>query len=393
MLRDLFLLIIIMTLLTTIAIADTKSHMDIGMGLFNQGSYSDALGEFEVAFNESPDSVDAHFYYALALYYCDKLEQSRAEFRKIAKKEKDSPWGKASLQFIEAIDLNITAPEKEDDFDGVFILSYDSDDNITYNPSLVAEGGDTKTSAQMNITYKPVLLSYRPISFSLNPYAINYYRNPNYNMYGGSGDIVIYSPNFNGTYASLSYGSGTYYQKYDKYYLTDYIEARYNLNLIGLPGTWTTVYTGGTNNVYQMASYEAYDSYDSKVGIRQNLNLLMHVQYEGKFSRTRSDDYANHSNEFEIGAYAPFPYFHKLFITGKYINKQFLYDDSIGKDLRQDSSYIFDMYFSKEYIDSVTLGLRYTFTNYTSNLDKTQTALGYGSYQDRILSLSISYDF
>jgi tetratricopeptide (TPR) repeat protein len=375
------------------AFAQSLSHFDAGMEAFNKNKYSEAVKEFKLAVDEDPDSIGSRFYYALALYYTDKLDVARDEFRKIAEKAKDSPWGKSAMSYIEAIDLGIYAPAPENDFGGYLNLSYDSNDNMTYNPVLVAEGGDNRTYGQISLVYKPTILSSKPFSISCNTFGSMYYKNTDYNEYGGGTDASLYLPFFLGSFLTFSGGGLSDYLKYDPYYTSSYDELRLTFNVFGESLAWTSLYGGSSNTFYMSSTYEVFDSYDSKIGIRQNLNALMYVEYLNKLSDTRGGDFAYRSDEYSIGAVAPFPGYHKLTFTVKYMNKFFLYEDSIGKEHRHDTSYTFDMLISRNLIKNLSFGLRYSITAYLSNLLKDESALGYGSYLDHILSLSFSYKF
>jgi len=375
------------------AFAQSVSHFDAGMEAFDKNKYSEAVKEFKLSLDEYPDSIESRFYYALALYYTDKFDEARDEFKKIAIKTKDSPWGKSALSYIEAIDLGIYAPVPENDFAGYLTVSYDSDDNITYNPVLVAEGGDNRTYGQLSLSYKPTIFSSKPLSISCNSYGSMYYKNTNNNEYGGGSDASLYVPFFLGSFLTFSAGGLSDYLKYDPYYTGSYDECRLTFNLFGESLAWTSIYGGSSNTLYRSSAYEGYDCYDSKIGIRQNLNALMYVEYLNKLSDTRGEDFAYRSDEYSIGALAPFPWQHKLSIAVKYMNKFFLYEDSIGNDHRHDTSYTFDILISRDLIKCLTFGLRYTFTAYSSNLMKDESALGYGSYLDHVLSLSFSYKF
>jgi len=375
------------------AFAQSLSHFDAGMEAFNKNKYGEAVKEFKLSVDEDPDSIGSRFYYALALYYTDKLDAARDEFKKVAEKAKDSPWGLSASSYIEAIDLSIYAPAPENDFGGNLNLSYDSDDNITYNPVLVAEGGDNRTYGQFSLVYKPTIFSSKPFSISCNTFGSMYYKNTNNNEYGGGSDASLYVPFFLGSFLTLSGGGLSDYLKYDPYYTGSYDECRLTLNVFGESLAWTSIYGGSSNTFYSSSPYEGYDCYDSKIGIRQNLNALMYVEYLNKLSDTRGEDFAYRSDEYSIGALAPFPWQHKLSMVVKYMNKFFLYEDSIGKDHRHDTSYSFDILISRDLIKCLTFGLRYTFTAYSSNLMKDESALGYGSYMDHVLSLSFSYKF
>jgi len=385
--------LIILFLFSAAAFAQTLSHFDVGMGAFNKNKYGEAAKEFKMSLEEAPGSIEFRFYYALALYYDDKLDEAKLEFSKVAEKAKDSPWGKSAMSYIEAIDLGIYAPAPENDFGGSLNLSYDSDDNITYNPVLVAEGGDNRTYGQLYLSYKPTIFSSKPLSISCNGYGSMYYKNTNNNEYGGGADASLFVPFFWGSFLTLSGGSLSDYLKYDPYYTGSYDECRLTFNVFGESLAWTSIYGGNANTLYRSSTYEGYDCYDSKIGIRQNLGALIYVEYLHKLSDTRGEDFAYRSDEYSIGALAPFPGQCKLSIIAKYTNKLFLYEDPIALDLRHDSSYIFDILISRDFLDCLNFGLRYSFTNYTSNLLKDETALGYGSYQDHILSLSFSYRF
>ena len=375
------------------ALAQSVSHFDAGMEAFNKNKYGEAVKEFKLSLDEYPDSIESRFYYALALYYTDKFDEARDEFNKVAEKTKDSPWGKSALSYIEAIDLGIYAPVPENDLGGALNISYDSDDNITYNPVLVAEGGDNRTYGQFSLVYKPTIFSSKPFSISCNTYGSMYYKNTGNNEYGGGGDASLFVPFYWGSFLTLSAGSMSDYLKYDPYYTGSYDECRLTFNLFSEGLSWTSIYGGSANTLYRSSTYEGYDCYDSKVGIRQNLGALIYVEYQTKLSDTRGDDFAYRSDEYSIGALAPFLWQCKLSIIAKNMNKLFLNEDSIGKDHRHDTSYSFDILVSRDIIKSISFGFRYTYTAYSSNLLKDESALGYGSYMDHVLSLSFSYKF
>ena len=384
---------IFLVIFSLVVFAQSLSHFDAGMEAFNKNKYGEAVKEFKLSLDEDPDSIGYRFYYALALYYTDKLDAAREEFNKVAEKAKDSPWGKTALSYIEAIDLGIYAPVPENDLGGYLNISYDSDDNITYNPVLVAEGGDNRTFGQLTLSYKPTIFSSKLLSISCNSYGSMYYKNTNYNEYGGGGDASLFLPFFWGSFLTLSGGSLSDYLKYDPYYAGSYDECRLTFNVFGESLAWTSIYGGSSNTLYRSSTYEGYDCYDSKIGIRQNLGALIYVEYLNKLSDTRGEDFAYRSEEYSIGALAPFPWQCKLSIVVKNMNKLFLNEDSIGKDRRHDTSYSFDIMISRDIIKSLTFGLRYTYTAYSSNLLKDESALGYGSYMDHLLSLSFSYKF
>jgi len=384
---------LILILFSHAAFAQSPARFDSGMQVFNKANYGQAIKEFQAALEENPDSVESRFYYALSLYYDYRLDESRAEFSKVAEKYKDSPWGRSALSFIQAIDLGFYAPAPEKDLSGYLNISYDTDDNIAYNQIQVAEGEDTRTSGMLSLSYKPTIFSYKPISISCNSYGTMYYKNTDNNEYGGGGDASLYLPLLWGTFFSVSGGSVSDYLKYDPYYTSGYDEGRLTFNLFGENLAWTSIYGGSTNIYYASSAYEGYDSHDSRIGIRQNLNALIYLECQHKYSDTRSDNYAYMSDEYSIGATAPFILYSKFFVLVKYMNKLFLNDDPVGHDQRHDTSYSFDINVTKNIFKYLTLGLRYNYTMYESNLRKDQSVLGYGSYNDHILSLSISYVF
>jgi hypothetical protein len=373
--------------------SQSLTHFDTGMVAFEKENYNEAAQEFSISLTEDQDNIGSRFYYALALYYSDKLSESRSEFVKVAQKAKDSPWGQSALSYVEAIDLGMFAPLPEKDFEGYFNLAYDSDDNVNLSPSFVAEGTDTRTSSQLSLVYKPTLFSYKPVSFSINGYGSQYYKNTSYNSSGGSTDISLYTPFILDSFFSMYYGSGINYLKYDPYYISDYYEGRLTLNFFSDSLAWTSVYYSGSKDLYRMTTYEPFDASNRTVGIRQNLNSLMYLQYENKALITRGDDYAYRSDEFSLSATAPFMFLHKFTITGTYINKNFIYDDSLAKQIRHDTAWVIDLNVIKDITRYLAFSLKYLITNNTSTLDKTQTALGYGSYLEHVVSLSFSYKF
>lgn len=378
------------------AAANVKSHFERGMAAFDRGAYSEAKKEFKASLKENPQSTEYRFYYALALYYTDDLKEARAEFKKISEESTYPDWRKAANSYIEAMDLGIFAPMPEKDIEGYLIIAFDNDDNITYGPTVVAGGQDNRSSSQLSVTYKPLFASFRPLSLSINANGSIYDKNTNYNMYGAGLDMALNVPLIWDSYGTLSYGSINRYLKYDLYYLSDYIEGRITFN--PLPGILsdTSLYLGGANNLYKISTYEGYDGYETRFGLRQDLNSYLFVQYDYKASLTRQDDFSNRADEYSIGATIPFPLFHRLYITGKYTNKNFLYGDSISidkKEVRHDNSSVFDLLFSRDLMRGLTLGLRYIYTKYFSSLDSDNTALGYGSYVDHVVSVSIYYKF
>ena len=184
-----------------------------------------------------------------------------------------------------------------------------------------------------------------------------------------------------------------YKEAEDPYFTDDYVASSISFKVFSGEQAWTTIYLNGANVLYTDPSYEAYNSYDTNFGIRQSLNRVIYVQYDHRFSDANSSDYVSKSDEYMFGATIPLPGMHKLYISQKYINKHYINIDSVGLSRRHDTAYVYDFYGTREIIRGLSVGLRYTKTNYSSNLDKTQTALSYGSYLGSVFSLSISYKF
>ncbi|MFH1710363.1 MAG: hypothetical protein ABH860_04745 [bacterium] len=391
--RKVILTTLILLCFSFAVFAQSLSHFNAGMEAFDNNKYGEAVKEFKLSLEEDPDSIESRYYYAISLYYKDEFEGAKSEFKKVAEKANDSPWGRSALSYMEAIDLGVYAPSPEKDFGGYFLLTYDSDDNTAYNQAIVADGQDNRSSTQLSLVYKPVVLSSRPVAISLNSFGSTYYKNTDYNEYGGSADASFYVPFLWGSSFTLSCGSGLDYLKYDQYYTNDYAEGRFIFNLFGESPAWTSIYGGGSDIFYKLASYEVYDSRDSKFGIRQNLNSFVYFEYLNRFSDTRSDDFAYRSDEYSIGTVMPLPFYFKLSTVARYMNKFFLYEDSIGRESRYDTSSSLDLLLSRDIIKGLTLGLKYAVMLYSSNLDSDETALGYGSYVDHVLSLSFSYRF
>lgn len=373
--------------------AQPKSHFDSGIEEFKSDRYGAALKEFGAACQEDPNSVECRFYHALTLYYMDNMKEARAEFNMVAEKEKGSQWGIAARSYADSIDQGYFAPLPEKDFDGYINLSYETDDNVAYSPSLIAGKADNKSSALVSVSYDPLMFSLRPLSFSFSAYGLMYDKNTSYNLYGSSSDVLFRLPMPLESFATFSYGSGNYTMKNDPYYSADYIDARYTINAPAGSQTWTSIYVGGTNSLYKIDAYKGYDGYESRVGIRHDLNAMTYLQYDIKRSDTRSSDFVNIADEYSLGETINFPFFHKILAILKYTNKFYKYDDSIANDLRHDTSFGIDLIITKDITRYVSLGIKYIYTNNTSNLDSTSTALGYGSYINHVLSLSISYKF
>lgn len=393
MVKDFVLHLMILLILSVTVLAQTISHFDSGLDEFKNERYGPALKQFEVACQDNPHSVECRFYYALSLYYTDRLKEARSEFSKIVDDQKGSQWGIAARSYMDAIDMGYFAPLPEKDFDGYINLSYETDDNVAYSPFLIAAKADNKSSALLSVSYDPLIFSLRPLSFSCNLYGLIYDKNTNYNLDGGSSDVLFRLPLPMNSYATFSYGSGNYFLKNESYYSADYLDARYTINLPAGSQSWTSIYAGGTNSVYKIASYEGYDGYESRVGIRHDLNAMTYIQYDLKLLDTRSSNFANIANEISLGETFYFPFFHRLYTVIRYTNKPFKYDDSIANDLRHDTSFGIDIFIAKDITRYINLGIKYVYTNNTSNLENTNTALGYGSYIDHVLSLSISYKF
>jgi len=397
MAKYLILPLLILSILSITTMAQIGSqfgpHFDSGMENFEKARYSTALQEFGSACRDNPDRVECRFYYALAMYYTDKLKEARSEFNKIAIEEKGSQWGIAARSYVEAIDNGYFAPLPGKDFNGYINLLYETDDNVTFAPSLVAEKADNKSSASVSVSYNPLIFSLRPLSFSYNVYGLWYDKNSNYDLNGSSSGVLFRLPLPLQSFATFSYGSGYYYLKNDPYYAADYIDARYTINAPAGSAAWTSIYVGGTNGRYKIASYVGYDGYESRIGVRQDLNAMTYLQYDLKSSDTRRDDFANMSSEYSLGQTIHFPYFHRLSAVIKYMDKLFEHDDLIANELRHDTSFGIDLSVTKDLTRYLGLEVKYDYTNYTSNLASDSTSLGYGSYVNHVLSLSISYKF
>jgi len=395
MLNRLLIVIFLIFLLSAAVTAETRSDFDLGMDAFNNGKYDLAVEKYKAALDSNPDELGYRYYYALALYYVGKMEDSRSEFQKVIAEGDDSAWAKTALFYVKDIDCGICAPRSEKDLEGSFVFMFENNDNVAYTPFFLEEAWDNRISAQLSGTYKPYLFSYRPVSVTINTYKSNYERNKIYDEYGGTGNISLNLPPIFRTFLTFTVGKGSYYQAYAPYFTSDYFEGALTFNMLPEARTWTTVYIGSSTNLYQNPSYEAlgYDSNNANFGVRQNLNALMYVQYDNKRTSTKNDDYDNLSDEYSVGAAIPLPFFFKLFISETLINKGYLNYDSIGLKKRRDTSYVFDFYLSREFWRALTLGTRITVTNNTCNLDKSQTALGYGSYVGHVFSVSMTYIF
>ncbi len=368
-------------------------HYDAGMQALNNSRYVDAVNELKTAVYEDPNNIEYRFYYAVALYHSDKMTESRSEFGMIAQAAKDSPWGAAAMSYIEAIDLGIYAPQPEKDLEGSLSVAYEDDDNITYSPALVADGADNRSTGRLLISYKPALYSYKPMLLSCSGFTSTYSKNGKYNEDGGSADIALYAPVILGSYLSFSYGKAQVRLKSKPYYTSDYSDVRLTFNAFGDRIAWTSVYLGANTTYYDPSSYEAYDSHNPSFGIKQYLNSLTYLQYESILSDTRADALASRSDEFSMSFLVPFPFMSKLSILQKAVNKSFLNNDPIGDSIRRDNAYILDLTFTKVIKRNFSTDVRYMFTNYRSTLDHDETALGYGSYIDHVLSLSFSCRF
>ncbi|MFC1767670.1 tetratricopeptide repeat protein [Candidatus Margulisiibacteriota bacterium] len=394
MVKKIIVFLLVTLCLSAFAHAQIKTDFDYGMEAFEEGNYERATKDFKTAFKKNPEEIGFRFYYALALYYSGRMKEAEQEFKKVVDHNPASPWAKSAKAYLKNIYLGIEAPEPENDFGGYLSFSYDNDDNIAYSAFAMADGYDNRLSTNFLIAYKPSIYSYKPISFSFSTLKTSYEKNTAYNDHGWGSGISLNIPLPASTFATLTYDNKRYFQDPDAaYFNTDDLETGLMFKVFPGDPQWTTIYIGNTNTLYQNPTYEAYNSFDTKFGIRQQLSTVVYVQYEGKASHAKDPDYENVSDEYTIGAFIPLPYFHKLYISQTYINKHFAYNDSVGGRRRQDSMYIYDFYGYREYFDDFTLGLRYTITNNTSNLDKSQTALSYGSYVGNVLSLLISYNF
>lgn len=375
--------------------AQTSQSFNLGMDALNNARYSQAVKDFKAALDENPDDIGYRFYYALALYYSGDLNGAKLEFQKIVKDSGSSSWGKTSAAYIKYIDFGIHAPKPQNDIKGSLTLLYESNDNMAYTPYLIEGGWDKKSFAQISTTFQPMMFSSRPLSFTLNGFGSAYDINKSYNEYGGSGDMTLNIPLFFGTLMTLSLGRENYYQTQEAaaYYTNDFSDALLVFNLFPELQTWTSVFAGRSYLAYSDVSFEGYSGDNWVYGIRQNLNMLTYIEYNNKNSKTKSTDYTYISDEYSVGATIPMPHLFKLFISEKFINKGFLYPDSIGGKKRHDTAYIFDFFLSRQWDQCLTLGARYTYTNYSSNLDKAHTALSYGSYTGHVFSISLAWDF
>jgi len=370
-----------------------KSHFDSGMELFNKNEYSKALDEFKASYKEDPASIESHFYYALALYYCDRFKEARSEFKEIYDKGKGDQWGMASKSYMDSIDMGYFAPYPERDFEGLMTLSFENDDNTTYGPSVAAGKADIRSMALLSLTYKPLIYSFRPLLLSYNLFGSIYDKNTAFNMYGGGPNISLSLPLPFESIISMLYGSDGYNLKGDPYYVSDYTEANYAINFPAGSPSWTSFYLDGANNKYKIASYEVYDGRESKFGVRHDMNAMTYMQYEYRASITRGDDFSCRSHEYSMGETIFFPYFHKLSMVLRYMLKGFLFDDSLARERRNDTSFGMDFSVTKDMSRYLNLEIKYAYTNYVSNLESSNSALGYGSYIDHVLSLLISYKF
>lgn len=390
-----YLLLILtgLVIFSSASIAQPGSHFDVGLQEFMSIDYLNALHEFELGCEDNPKSIECRFYHALSLYYLDRTNEARKEFQAIADEEKGSQWGLAAASYVYVIDLGYFAPLPEKDFNGCLNLSYETDDNITYSPFLVAAKADNKSSSLLSVSYNPLIFSHRPLSISYNAYGLLYDRNSSYDVYGGSLDIQYRHALPWESFATFLYDCGNYYLNLAPYYSVDYIEARYSINLPAASQSWTSLYIGGTNNFYKTDAYKGYNGYESKTGIRYDLSATTYFQYEMRMSATQSNDFANIADEYSLGETVIFPFFHRLYTVIKYTNKFFKYDDSIANELRHDSAFGINLSLSKDISRYWNLVFKYSYTNYTSNLGGANSALGYGSYKDHVLSLSILYKF
>jgi hypothetical protein len=371
---------------------ETTSHYMQGLHAFDEKNYELASVEFKASIDNEKAGTPGKFYYAACLYYLGRYQEAKEIFLSIYNSDRFSEWGSSASTFIESIDLGIPAPEQEKDLMAYINVAYDSEDNISYNALHAVSGADTRTSYQLYGAYKPRVSDRSHAGFSLNAYSAQYGKNTKYNMSGTSGDISMNTKLVEGAYFSLTWGTGAYDMNSSSYCKVNYMDSRVMFSQNN-GASWTTIYLNGSNNSYGTVSYEGLDGPVSTVGIRQDLNPLMYVLYEKKASITRISDYSNRSDEIEVGATSPAPFSCKLSVSARLINKLYLDDDPLSPtgDVRHDTSNTFNLLLSRELISNLILGVKYTSLISNSNLDKLESTLGYGSYSDHVISLSLSY--
>lgn len=374
------------------ALCANTSHFQEGLSAFDEKNYELAAIEFKASIDNDNSGTSGKFYYAACLYFLGRDNEAKELFLEIYRSERFSEWGASSASYIEAIELGIPAPEPEKDLMAYINLTCDSEDNITYDPIDIAGGEDTRTTGQLYVSYRPVIFGSRYLGISLNSYAAQYQKNSKYDLAGTSGDISFNSSLFEGSYFSCTWGKGVFTQKMSPYYNNDYLDARVMVSQNN-GASWTSLYVNGSQSIYDTSTYEGYDGITSSVGIRQDLNPLMYILYEKRSYIARVSDFSNRSDEIEVGATSPAPFACKLTITARLVNKLYLYGDPLSPfdDARHDTSNTFDILLSREIIKNLTVGLKYTSILLRSNLEKTESSLGYGSYDDHIVSLSLSY--
>jgi hypothetical protein len=265
-------------------------------------------------------------------------------------------------------------------------FSYSYDDNVTYNPIRVAEGVDQKTTTFLRLTF-----NYQPLAFNLSGYRYLYAKNQEFNSQGVVLGLKWSHQTPKGIVLSLMSDFSFFKKDGQDYYDTYY----YRLHTTFKPASlgWTMLYFGYLIGDYRIEVYKPLSYRETSLGFRHYLigNLSFFVELSQ--SLAERGDYSYSAKEIGVHHFFTLPGGIECSISDQYLWKDFLSEDYYAGIIRHDQKNSFEIYFSKRFWFDFALGLRYQFIVNRSNLSKENSVLGYGSYEESIVSAALSKFF
>lgn len=269
--------------------------------------------------------------------------------------------------------------------EGLVGVSYSYDDNVSYNPIKVAEGIDNKTTSYFRITF-----NYPLLSFNFNYYDYAYAKRKEFNTNGYVVGLK-FSKNESDANFSLGCDFSSFKKEGRNYYATRYLEARSTFRLLG--GNWSSVYFGQLLGDYAQEDYKPLSYKENILGIKYYLIGNLNLTIELIQSLAERDDYSYDAKIAKISHSFDLPSGIECSVSDSYLLKDFLFEDALGGVKRKDQRNTIDFSFSKEFFRGLNLNLRYQFIINRSNLNPDTSVLGYGSYEESIVSIGLSKIF
>jgi hypothetical protein len=271
-------------------------------------------------------------------------------------------------------------------FEGSAGFSYSYDDNASYNPIRVAEGADNKTTTFLRLTF-----NYQSLAFNLNGYRYLYAKNQEFNSQGIVLGLKWSHKTPKGVTLSLMSDFSSFKKDGQDYYDTYY----YRLHTTFKPPSlgWTMFYLGYLIGDYRLEAYEPLSYKETSLGFRQyligNLNFLVELSQ----SLAERGDYSYSAKELGVNYFFVLPGGIECSLSDQILGKDFLAEDYYAGIKRHDQKNSFEVNLSKKLWFDFALSLRYQFIVNHSNLSKENSVLGYGSYEENIISAGLSKFF